>query len=225
MREAHGTLQVEWTQEESASYGVTPFSMGAPSNQSFLPGQATWGGDATHSLQAPSGVLTLRLGELRLLVSGFHYLRTMPLVGTFNDPFAREEQSGARLDLSYGWQASSKLRLMSRLYGGYAAFSERSNYGESFWCIEGQDGCHFEMRARSGWLGLEQTLSADWFSDGKVLTTVGYDVRPRFFDATPGGYTDLVSNAPPTVIPLPKPAPCEPIVYQRCRPRWRYLRT
>jgi outer membrane receptor protein involved in Fe transport len=195
--EGEVAAMLEWIHEESAGYGVTPFTMGEAADQSFLPGQAAWGGSATHSMRAPSGAISLRLGDLRLLVSGFHYYRTMPLVGTFNDPFAREEQGGVRVDLRHGWQITPKLRLDSRLYGGYSLFAERSRYGESFWCPEGLDGCRFEASARSGWLGLEQIFTADWFVDGKVVTSVAYDLRPRFLDSTPADYSDLNTGVMP----------------------------
>lgn len=201
--EGEVAAMLEWVHEESASYAVTPFTMGEAGDQSFLPGQTTWGGSASHGMRAPSGALSLRLGDLRLLVSGFHYHRNMPLVGTFNDPLAREEQGGVRVDLRHGWQITPRLRLDSRLYGGYALFSERSNYGESFWCLDGMDGCRFEASARSGWLGLEQIFTADWFEDNKVVTSVAYDLRPRFLDSTPADYADLRTGVMPEGILRP----------------------
>lgn len=203
-REGEVTAMLDWIQEESATYAVAPFPGGDFNNASFWPGQERWGGQASHGTRVPSGALTLRLGDFRLLASGFYYTRGMPLVGTFNDPFAREEQAGARIDLSHSWQLTGKLRLGTRLYGGYAAFSERSNWGEDFWCLPGQQGCHFEMSARSGWIGLEQTLNIDWLQSGKLLSLVGYDLRPRFFDSTPAAYTDLRTGQISESVPLPQ---------------------
>ena len=198
------TVLGEWTQEWSASYEVTPFSTANAGNHSFLPGQTTWGGHASHTLQAPSGVLSVRLGDLRLLINGFGYARTMPLVGTFNDPDTVERQGGLRVDLSHVWQEDPRVALRTRLYGGHTEFSERSSYGEPFWCLPEQpDGCHFEMSARSQWAGLEQELTGDWILDGTLVTTIGYDARVRWFDGTSSIYHDLGTDAAPTDLAVP----------------------
>lgn len=214
----------EWLQDLSASYGVTPFSSAAAGNQSFLPGQTTWGGMAEHALSAPSGVVTARVGPVRLTANAYHYERTMPLVGTFNDPEAKEQQSGVRLDLEHLWEVDSKITLRSRAYGGHASFSERSNYGEDFWCLPEQPGgCAFEMSARSSWAGIEQQLTGDWNLDGELVTTVGFDAQLRWFDGTPATYRDLLTGALPSDLPVPHASSSEAIGAIFAQQVWRPL--
>ena len=193
----------EYIEELSPTYGVTAFTQGDPDDQSFLPGQTSWGGNASHTLQAPSAVATARLGQFRLQASANYYQRGMPLVGTFDSPQAHEQQAGVHLDLSHAWTLSELFTLDSRAYFGYQMFSEQSEYGEAFWCVDGQsNGCTETSTARSRWIGLEERLSADWFKDGKFQTTLGFDARPLFFDANPATYRDritgLVSQTTPT---------------------------
>jgi outer membrane receptor protein involved in Fe transport len=189
---------VEWTHERSARYGVTPFSMGDAGEHSLLPGQVVWGGDASHTVWSPNAILKVRLGDLRLLVNGFLYHRTMPLVGTFDDPDTREAQRGLRGALTHERHLNTRLALTTRLYGGHDRFAESSQWGESFWCLPEQvDGCRFEMSAGSRWAGLEQQLVADWWVDGKLVTTLGYDARVRDFESQPAQYRDRLTGAWP----------------------------
>ena len=195
---------VEWAHEMSSTYGITPFTMGMADDQSFLPGQTSWGGNASQRMYAPNGVITARLGEFRLQANAFFYQRGMPLVASFNDSFAREQQNGVRIDLSNSHAISSKFTLDSRLYFGHHEFTERSAYGEAFWCVDGQpNGCTLTSTARSRWIGLEERLSGDWFEDGKFVTTLGIDARPRFFSDAPATYRDLQTGALSPTVPVP----------------------
>jgi outer membrane receptor for ferrienterochelin and colicins len=205
-REGEITAMLEWVHEESATYTVTPFTTGDVQEQSFAPGTTTWGGHAAHAMRSPSGVVTVKLGDFRLVINAFDYYRSMPLSGIFADPSSRESQSGVRLDLRHNWDINRKLTLTSRLYGGFARFAESSSWAESYWCLpEHANGCFFERSANSGWAGIEQQLDVDWFANGKVLTKVGYDLRLRVFDARPSAYRDMLTGEGPTSVPEPTP--------------------
>ena len=197
------TAVIEWTHDESASYAVTPYSQWTRTDQSFPPEGGASGGAVSHSMRALSGIATARAGAFRLLVDGFAYRRTMPLVGTFDDPATREVQSGLRLELRHERDIGVTSGLTSRLYGGRGHFAESSNWLESYWCLPGQEtGCRLEMSARSTWVGVEQQIVSDWLLDGKLVTTAGYDARLRDFDGRPADYGDLSTGAPPASLDL-----------------------
>lgn len=199
--DAEVTLRAEWLEEISNSYRVTP---GMSSVGQLYPGETSWGGAATHSLQAPSLVGALRVGDFRLSVQASHFARGMPLVGTFDDPLAREERSFLRIDLRHSALLDAHVALTTRLYAGLSDWLETSIWTSPYWCVPGQiDGCTYAGRSRGRWAGLEQQLVVDWNLDGAIVTTVGYDVRARDATSRSADYFDRVTGAPPATTRLP----------------------
>lgn len=203
---ATGDLAVfgEWVSEQSNEVVLpTVFTTGGAA-QASIPSGGSWGGPTSTRMAAPSVAITMELAGVRLLLSAFDYTGTMPTIGIFNDPKSRERQTGVRLNAQHSVDLNSNLTLATRVYAGGHHLSETSSWAESFWCMPGQDnGCTFELAVTSGWAGLEQQLATDWFLDGSMTTTVGYDLRPRYFDTKPATYADLVDGSQSEEVPSP----------------------
>lgn len=199
--DAELTIRTEWLEEISNSYRVPVLPGGTL--QSTAP-DGTFGGPAEHSLQAPSLVAALRVGDFRLSVQASHYARTMPLVGTFDDPRAQEERNFLRVDLRHSTLLDAHVSLTTRLYAGLSDWSERSYWTSPVWCVPGQiDGCSYNGRSRGRYAGLEQQLAIDWNLDGALVTTVGYDVRGRDATLRSADYFDRLTGAAPATTHLP----------------------
>jgi outer membrane receptor for ferrienterochelin and colicins len=199
--DAELTVRTEWLEEISNSYG-TPVLPGG--TLQTTPGETTWGGAAVHSMQAPSLVAALRVGDFRLQIQASHYQRGMPLVGTFDDPRASEERNFLRIDLRHSALLDAHVSLTTRLYGGVSDWSETSIWTSPYWCVPGQiDGCSYRGRSRGRWAGLEQQLAIDWNLDGALVTTVGYDVRGRDATSRSADYYDRLTGEAPATTRLP----------------------
>lgn len=199
--DAELTLRTEWLEEISNSYRTPQLPGGT---LQVYPGETTWGGAAHHSLQAPSLVAALRVGDFRLAIQASHYQRNMPLVGTFDDPRAIEERNFLRIDLRHSALLDAHVSLTTRLYGGVSDWSETSIWTSPYWCVPGQiDGCSYAGRSRGRWAGLEQQLAIDWNLDGALVTTVGYDVRARDATSRSADYYDRLTGAAPSTTRLP----------------------
>jgi outer membrane receptor for ferrienterochelin and colicins len=196
-------IAAEWLEDRSNSYQIGP----VPPEQVYpviiRPGETEWGGRAHHRMLAPSGVLSARYHDFRLLIQANHYQRGMPLVAQFMDPRSLEEQDAIRLDLRHSADLGTPTTLASRLYADYHSFSENTSWNGQA-CLPGQeDGCRFEMSANARWLGLEEQLVIDWFLDGIATTMVGFDVRGRRTESSPATYRDLTTGEGSTVVPRP----------------------
>lgn len=199
--EAVLTVRGEWLEEISSSFRTRAFT---GDWIQLRPGQTSWGGVGHDGLIAPSGVASLRVGDFRLEIQASHYERAIPLVGTFDDPLAREVRSHVRIDLRHETRLDAHTTLVTRLYGGLNDWSETSVWTSPYWCAPGQiDGCIFSMRSRARWAGIEQQLTVDWNLDGNVVTSVGYDVRGRDATMRPAEGVDLVTGAPPATLRQP----------------------
>ena len=196
--DAEVTVRAEWLEEISNSYRIPVFASLPEGVAQLYPDQTGWGGSAHHSVQAPSVVAALRVGDFRLQVQANRYTRTMPLVGTFNDPESTEGRRQVRIDLRHSTLLDPHLELTSRIYYGLSDWSEQSIWTSPFWCVPGQiDGCRSNRQSRGIWAGAEQQLAIDWNLDGALLTTVGYDVRGRDATMRPAEYTDRITGAAP----------------------------
>jgi len=196
--DAEVTVRTEWLEEISNSYRVPRFADLPDGLAQLYPGQTAWGGAARHSMQVPSVLAALRVGDFRLQVQANQYTRTMPLVGTFDDPDSIEERSLLRIDLRHSTFLDPHVELTSRIYYGFSDWSERSVWTSSFWCPPGQiDGCRSNRRSRGIWAGAEQQLAIDWNLDGALVTTVGYDIRGRDATVRPADYLDRITGAEP----------------------------
>ena len=198
------TVAAEWLQESSPTYKVVPTDV-ATVGVSFLPGQASWGGAASHKLVAPSLVLGARIGAFRILAQANSYRRDMPLVGTFQYPGSQETQTALRLNIRHLRDLSARVSLVSRLYADQHRFTETSSYGEDYWCIGDQpNGCQYRGSSRARWAGLEEQLNVDWRLDGALTSTIGFDVRGRDTLSHPADYRDLVTGQLSTAVPRPR---------------------
>jgi outer membrane receptor for ferrienterochelin and colicins len=196
-------ISAEWLEDRSNSYEIGPAPAEAVYPVIVRPGETEWGGSAHHRMVAPSGLLSARYREFRLLIQANHYERGMPLVAQFQDPRSGEKQDAIRLDLRHSADLGTHATLASRLYADYHRFSENTSWN-GFACFPGQDnGCRFEMTANARWLGLEEQFVLDWFLDGIATTTLGFDLRGRRTEAAPATYRDLVTGERSTVVPTP----------------------
>ncbi|MEO8183382.1 MAG: TonB-dependent receptor [Deltaproteobacteria bacterium] len=196
-------IALEWLEDRSSAYGIGP-SVTTAGAISFRPGETEWGGQAHHRMIAPSGLLSARYRDFRLLMQANHYEREMPLVGTFQDPDALETQDALRLDLRHSIDLGALATLGSRLYADYQRFSENSSWIESYTCLPGQDnGCRLQSSANARWLGLEEQLSLDWLLDGTVSTMVGFDLRGRSTESRSADSRDLVNGTFSDAVPTP----------------------
>jgi outer membrane receptor for ferrienterochelin and colicins len=196
-------ISAEWLEDRSNSYEIGPVPPESVYPVIVRPGETEWGGQAHHRMVAPSGLLSARYRDFRLMVQANHYERGMPLVAQFQDPRSVEKQDAIRLDLRHSVDLGTHATLASRLYADYHRFSENTAWG-GFACFPGQDnGCRFEMAANARWLGLEEQLVLDWFLDGISTTTVGFDLRGRRTEAMPATYRDLVTGERSTVVATP----------------------
>jgi outer membrane receptor for ferrienterochelin and colicins len=197
------TIAAEWLQEFSSTYKIAPTTVPTV-GVSFLPGQGTWGGAASHTLVAPSIVVGGRIGVFRILAQANSYRREMPLIGVFDQKGSEETQAALRLDIKNNWDLNDRISLGSRLYADQHRFSETSSYGEDYWCIDGQaNGCQYRGSSRARWAGLEEQLNIDWHLDGKLTSTIGFDVRARDTLSYPADYRDLVTGQLSSVVPRP----------------------
>jgi outer membrane receptor protein involved in Fe transport len=202
--DAEVTVRAEWLEEISNSYRVPVFTTLPEGGLQLYPGQSAWGGAAHHSMQVPSFLAALRVGDFRLQVQANRYARSMPLVGTFNDPESMEVRRQVRIDLRHSTLLDPHVELTSRIYYGLSDWSERSVWTSPFWCPPGQiDGCRSDRQSRGIWAGAEQQLAIDWNLDGALVTTVGYDVRGRDATMRPADYLDRITRVLPyaTVTP------------------------
>ena len=196
--DAEVTVRAEWLEEISNSYRVPVFASLSGGVNQLYPDQTGWGGAAHHSLQAPSVVAALRVGDFRLQVQANRYARTMPFVGTFNDPESIEVRRQIHIDLRHSTLLDPHVELVSRIYYGLTDWSERSIWTSPFWCPPGQlDGCRLDRQSRGIWAGAEQQLAVDWNLDGALVTTVGYDVRGRDATMRPADYIDRITRVLP----------------------------
>jgi len=195
-------ISAEWLEDHSNSYKIGPIP-GEQAPISLRPGESEWGGQAHHRVIAPSGVLSARYRDFRLQMQANHYEREMPLVGVFQDPRSLEKQDAIRLDLRHSADLGTHATLGSRLYADYHRFSESSSWvGPA--CLPGlESGCRFQMEANARWLGLEEQLVLDWFLDGTLATTLGFDLRGRSTESAPATYSDPVTGTRLSSVPTP----------------------
>jgi outer membrane receptor for ferrienterochelin and colicins len=196
-------ISAEWLEDRSNSYALGPVPPEVVYPVIIRPGETEWGGVAHHRMVAPSGLVSARYGDFRLLAQANHYERGMPLVAQFQDPRSRETQDAVRLDLRHSADLGAHATLASRLYADYHRFSENTSWN-GFACFPGQEsGCRFEMMANARWLGVEEQFVLDWFLDGIATTTLGFDLRGRRTEAAPATYRDLFTGERSATVPTP----------------------
>lgn len=194
-------VHAEWIEEISQTYAIPPL---VTDIQQRYAHQEYWGGLASHGMRAPSVFATLRLGDFRLMFQANHYYRDIPLVGTFNDPLSNESRTHVRAELRHSAALSPHVSLVTRMYTDFMGFEEHTVWTDAFWCAPGQiDGCRFGIRTNGRWAGLEQQLSIDWNLDGRLATSIGYDVRGRDAVGRTGDLVDVVTGELPHTIRLP----------------------
>ncbi len=199
--DAELTVRAEWLEEHTNSYRVHPQTSDA---FQIEPGETTWGGVTHHTMQAPSVVAALRLGQFKLDLQASHYERGMPLVSIFDAPSSSEKHTSLLADLRHSALLDPHVSLTTRFYAGLSDWSEETSWSSPFWCLPGQiDGCAYVQRSRGRTAGLEQQLTTDWRLDGTLVTTIGYDVRGRDATARPADYYDRLTGALPPTTHLP----------------------
>jgi outer membrane receptor for ferrienterochelin and colicins len=199
---AEVTIHAEWLEEISNTYRVPAFTEIATFD--VLPGETTWGGATHHTMQAPSVIASVRVGDFRLQVEANHYTRTMPLVSLFSDQNSLEQRQALRIDLTHTATLDERLTLETRLYTDYTHFAERTDWTHPDWCLpEHIDGCRFVQRGVGRSAGVEQRLVLDWDVDGTVVSTFGYDLRGRDATGRAADSHDRLTGAAPLAMPLP----------------------
>lgn len=193
----HGEWQQEIGSTFRMAYQTGPYEV--------RPGEPGWGGIGRSRMRTPMAYLSARLGDARLWLQGSSYRRSLPLVGTFDEPGTGERSTTVRGELRHDANLTPEVTLVSRLYADHMRTDERSRWTLSYWCLPGQqvDGCNFRRRNASTWVGVEEQLDIDWKLDGRFVTTVGGDLRFRYGAARPADYTDYVTGDGPFTVRLP----------------------
>jgi outer membrane receptor protein involved in Fe transport len=199
---AEVTINLEWLEEVSNTYRVPVFTDIARFDP--WPGEITWGGAAQHSMQAPSVVASMTVGDFRLLAHAKHYRRTMPFASIFSDPNSVEERQAMHVDLMHEADLDEHLTLETRLYADYSFFTERTDWTNPLWCLpEHIEGCRFAQSSVGRWAGVEQQLTIDWDVDGTLVSTVGHDLRAVDSTGRPVDMYDRATNEALWTQPLP----------------------
>lgn len=191
----------EWQQEIGSTFRMA-YQSGP---YEVRPGEPGWGGIGRSRMHTPMAYLSARLGDTRLWLQGSSYRRSLPLVGTFDEPGTGERSTTLRGELRHDADLTPEVTLVSRLYADHVRTEERSRWTLDYWCLPGQqlDGCHFRRRNASTWVGVEEQLDVDWKLDGRFVTTVGGDLRFRYGAARPADYTDYATGEGPFTVRLP----------------------
>jgi outer membrane receptor protein involved in Fe transport len=188
--------------------GVIDSVTGAPKRfSSAFPASGVWSSANNPDLffsQAPSGYLRLVLGGFELSVRGSMWRRWSPYIkGTdLADTRGEELDRFLSFDARYRATLSRVARLSTRVYGDLYDYREIAPSAAAEDCLEGQvQGCNYDLRGHSRWLGAEVTAAFDWLEDGSVVTLVGVDARLRNAGGTSADYTDdltgkVVSSGP-----------------------------
>lgn len=189
--------------------GVIDAVTGAPKRfSSAFPANGVWSSANNPDLffsQAPSGYARLVLGGFELSLRGSLWRRWSPYITGTDLADARGEERDRFLsfDARYRATLSPVARLSARVYGDLYDYREIAPSASAEDCLEGQvQGCNYELRGRSRWLGAEITAAFDWLKDGAVVTLVGVDARLRNAGGTSADYTDdltgkVVTSGPP----------------------------
>jgi outer membrane receptor protein involved in Fe transport len=161
------TIEAVWIDDLSNSYATPVFDASAEdSGWNVYAGDTTWGGTAHHTMQAPSVLASLRIGDFRLRAMANYYYHNMPFNGRFADPLSREERYAARIDLTHSAYVTPEANLSTRPYADFTHWGERTSWSLPYFCFEGQvDGCRFERSSPGRSAGLEQILTVDWDLD------------------------------------------------------------
>ncbi len=174
------TAQAEWIVGRSGSYRIGPqygsFDLGLGPT-----GSGTTRGTVSNSINAPALMTTVRVGDWKL---GLHLNsrdRSSPLNGALGAPGNSSNNRHFGLDLRNTTALTNRLTLASRLY--VDATEERVTQAlvlsGSLQSPEFPDGLRYVENRLSQWLGIEEQGIVDWLLDGRLVTTVGIDVRGR----------------------------------------------
>jgi outer membrane receptor for ferrienterochelin and colicins len=175
-RPAEVTAQAQWQFGNSGSYRVGP-QYGSYELGVFSSGGGAWRGTVSNSLNAPALVAALRVGDWRLALQASTLTRSAPLIGTLGASGNNDSITHVGLDLRNSTNLGSHVTLSSRLYAD--ATEQKQNQQIPICGPEFPTGCTIWERRVSQWLGLEEQAVADWKLDGRLTTTLGFDVRVR----------------------------------------------
>lgn len=157
-----------------------------PQTPDWDPGSNTypngdWGGIGAPRRAVTGGVLGFRLGAWAVDAKGSFWRRShlFDYQSDFADPKNREYYGDARLDVRHTYTPKAGMKLRSRLYGDYMKYLGSWNYTDPDYCAGVVGRCDSYQATNMGQYGLEEVFEADWFVDGKVVSTFGGDVRGR----------------------------------------------
>lgn len=188
--------------ERSATYRVTPQT---GDYVEYTAAEGAWGTTPGHHvLRVPSGIATITAGAFRLMIQSSSFHRTAPFSGTWNDPLSTDDSAQGRIDLSHRVDPTARLHIRSRIYGDLARTREANAWLHPWWCLPGQtNGCLDEYSRRSRSMGVESIADVDWNTDGRIRTSVGFDLRLRHASGHPADYRNLDDGALSTAVPRP----------------------
>ncbi len=165
-------------------------------------GTGVWGGSRWRAtdLDAGSGWLKMRLGEVTVRVGGLVAKKPLPLT-TPNDfnGLAKESIHRVALDVAHQHVFSKIFQLSSRIYADSVDDSVILDASRAPVCPYADFGitCLVDNRYGVRWAGVEVQPQLDWFGNGRLVTLLGIDARGRAARAITDE-SDLVTHQPLT---------------------------
>lgn len=166
------------------AFGLERYRRGGPAD-------GVWGGTLkdAYFVQAPSGLVRLRLGDLELQLGASAYRRGIPYTmdGTsvdFDDPESYELDRALRFDAKHEAVLSSLVQLTSRVYADHFDYQRQVNREARSGCFRNTfQTCTVYDAGLSRWAGIEERVALNWFEDLSFVTTIGIDARMRAVQA------------------------------------------
>ncbi|HZS42437.1 MAG TPA: TonB-dependent receptor [Polyangia bacterium] len=198
-RPAEIVAQAEWVVGSSGSFRVGP-QYGSYPLGVFPLGDGAWRATVSSPVNAPALVATLRVGDWRLQVHVNSYDRGAPFTGMVGAPVNNVTTRHLGIDLRNTTAIGRHFTLTSRLYLDASEAVLKTAVPSI--SSEFPDGETFVDRKLSQWIGLEEQGVVDWLLDGRLITTVGFDVRGRRSQAVLGHEEDPQTGRPSQLAPV-----------------------
>lgn len=155
------------------------------------PHDNVWGGTLrdAYFTQAPSAVVSLRVGDFQASILANAYRRGVPYSNgttsvSFDDGDSYELDRSLRADIRHDATLSTVFQLRSRVYADMFGYRRLVNSPGGLLCAQQTiETCRFTDIGLSRWAGIEERASFDWLTDGRLVTLLGIDLRTQWVGA------------------------------------------